>query len=232
MEPEIKLILGDCLQEMKKIPDKSIDLVLTDPPYNISRKNNFGTMKRYNSYKGMDFGEWDWNFDQEKWIEDVISKLKDNANVVIFNSWQNIKQIADCLQKLGLEIKRPIILKKKNPMPANRERLFLNSFEFGVWASKGKWTFNRIGKYNEAFFEVSNNGKTEHPTEKSKNAMIYFIKILSNENNTVLDPFMGSGTTGVACKELGRRFIGIEIEPKYFEIAQRRINQATQELFV
>lgn len=226
-----QIIQGDSLAILKTLSDKSIDMLFTDPPYNVSRKNNFGTMKRYNSYKGMDFGEWDWNFNQTDWIKIVASKLKDNCNVVIFNSWQNLKLINDCLTELSFEVKRPIVLKKNNPMPANRDRLFLNSFEFGIWATKGKWTFNRINKYNEAFFEVSNNGKTTHPTEKNIDAIKYFITILSNKNDLILDPFLGSGTTAVACKELGRRYIGIEINQEYINMANKRLKKISEVLF-
>lgn len=97
--PRIEIILGDCLEYMKTIKDKSIDLVLTDPPYNVSRKNNFGTMRRYNSYKGMDFGEWDWDFDQEKWIQNMVIKLNlNNPNKNTYEAFLSLPKIKDILK--------------------------------------------------------------------------------------------------------------------------------------
>lgn len=222
---ENKIFNADCLEFMKNIPDKSIDLVLTDPPYNISKKNNFSSMERYNKYRGMDFGEWDKGFNQTEWIDIVAPLLKDDANVVIFNSWQNIKEISDHLEKNGLTTKRILVLRKTNPMPVNRDRLFANSFEFIIWAVKGKWTFNREKEIESGFFECKNNGETKHPTEKQLKTIKELLNILSNEGQVILDPFLGSGTTAVAAIDLKRRFIGIEKEEKYFNIAKKRIEK-------
>lgn len=226
----VDLRLGDCLEILRQMPDNSVDSVITDPPYNVSRDNHFATMERYNSYKGIDFGDWDKDFDQRAWILELPRILADNANVVIFNSWQNLSTIADTLQEIELEVKRPIVLKKRNPMPTNRDRLFVNSFEFGLWATKGKWTFHRSEKYEEAFYLTTNNGTSGHPTEKHLPAIEYFVEVLTNVNDVVLDPFMGSGTTGVACVRKHRRFIGIEIREQYYQMAKRRITEAQPEL--
>jgi hypothetical protein len=184
-------------------------------------------MERYNQYKGMDFGKWDKKFNQLEWIKYAIPKLKDGSNIIIFNSWQNLKLISDELEENGCSTKRILVVKKTNPMPVNRDRLFVNSFEFMIYATKGgKWTFNRRFDYYETgFFECKNNGETKHPTEKQVKTMKELITILTNKGQTVLDPFMGSGTTGVACKELGREFIGIEKEQEYIKIAEKRINK-------
>jgi len=220
-----KIIQGDCLEILKTIPDNSVDLVLTDPPYNISKKNNFGTMERYNKYKGMDFGEWDKEFDITGWIKHAAIKMKSPSSIVICSSWKNLKAISDEMEKNDISVKRILVIKKTNPMPVNRDRLFVNSFEFMVWGTKGKkWTFNRNGVYETGFFECKNNGETKHPTEKQVKTMKKLLKILSNEGDLILDPFIGSGTTAVACKELGRNFIGIEINPEYCKIAQARID--------
>ena len=124
-----KIICGDNSEVMKGIPDNSIDLMVTDPPYNISKKNNFATMKRYNQYEGMDFGEWDKGFNQISWLKYAVDKMKNPSSIVIFNSWQNLKMISDELEKLGINTKRILVIKKTNPMPVNRDRLFTNSFE-------------------------------------------------------------------------------------------------------
>ncbi len=227
-----QIIQGDCLEVMKGFPDKSIDLVVTDPPYNISKKNNFATMERYNQYKGMDFGEWDKKFNQVNWLKYAINKMKNPSSIVIFNSWQNLKIISNELERLGVNTKRILVIRKTNPMPVNRDRLFTNSFEFALWATKGsKWTFNRRDKYETGYFECRNNGVTKHPTEKSKNVIKSLIEVLSNKNDVILDPFLGSGTTAIACKELGRKYIGIEVSPKYCEIARKRIKAIPELLF-
>ncbi len=219
------LYCADCLDIMKQMPENSVDLLLTDPPYNVSRKNNFKTMKRYNKYKGIDFGEWDKGFNQEKWILNLENILNNNVNIIIFNSWQNLLTISNSLQQINVTVKRPLVLKKKNPIPSNRDRLFTNSFEFGVWGVKGKWTFNRENYgYKELYWEYSIGAKKyNHPTIKPLEFIIYLIETLSNKNNLVFDPFLGSGTTAVACEQLNRRWIGIEISEEYCEIAKKRI---------
>jgi len=214
----------DCIEFLKELPDECIDLVLTDPPYGISKQNQFATMERYNSYKGIDFGEWDKNFNQTDWLKFLPHITGLNCNIVIFNSWQNLKEISITLESLGFSVKRPIVLRKKNPMPTNRDRLFVNSFEFGLWATKGKWVFNRESEYEEAYFETINNGETEHPTEKQVNLFVKFITTLSKSSDLIFDPFMGSGTTAIACLKTGRKFIGCEISKKYCDLANKRIN--------
>ena len=220
----------DCLEGLKQIEDNSVDLILTDPPYNISKKNNFATMERYNQYKGMDFGEWDKDFNQTSWLKDAVRVMKEPSSILIFNSWQNLKVISDELEKLGISVKRILVIKKTNPMPVNRDRLFTNSFEFALWGTKGKkWTFNRKGHFETGYFECKNNGETPHPTEKQVSVMLELVRILSNPKDLILDCFTGSGTIPLSCLKLDRKFIAFEINPKYCEIAQNRINPFLQQ---
>ena len=227
----IQIFLGDCLEIMPQFPDKRFDLILTDPPYNISKKNNFATMERYNQYKGMDFGEWDKNFDQIAWLKDCARIMKEPSCFLGFNSWQNLKEISDELEKHSVLIKRILVLRKTNPMPVNRDRLFVNSFEFILFGTKGKkWTFNRrFENFETGYFECKNNGETPHPTEKQVKTFEEFITILSRKSDLILDPFMGSGTTLVAAQRLGRKAVGIEISEKYCEIAAKRIDNEVRQ---
>lgn len=224
---EIKLMHGDCLELMKSIPDGSVDLILTDPPYNIARKNNFVTMGR----NGIDFGEWDKGFDQFKWLEDIPRILNKNGSVVIFNDWKNIGAIARYCESLGLVIKDLLRWTKSNPMPRNRDRRYITDFECAVWLTNkaAKWTFNRTSaNYQRPIFEyavVSGNEKA-HPTQKPVKLMEELLQIHSKISDVVLDPFMGSGSTGVACINTGRRFIGMELDKQYFDIACKRIAEA------
>ena len=219
----IDLRLGDCLEVMQTIPNHSIDLVLTDPPYNIARKNNFATMGR----AGIDFGEWDKGFDLFSYIDEVSRALKKDGSFIVFNAWRNLGPIADYAESKGFETKDMIRLEKSNPMPRNRDRRYITDYECAIWfvKEKSKWTFNRQDeKYQRPKFVVSIETGF-HPTQKSLFLMESLVKIHSNQGDTILDPFMGSGTTGLACKKLDRKFIGIEKELNYFEIAKKRINE-------
>lgn len=224
----IKLYNDDCLNILKTIEDKSIDLILTDPPYNISRKNNFNTMK---GRTGFDFGEWDKSFNQVEWLEIAIQKIKDGGSIIVFNSFENIGLLADVYRKNGIEVKCLLRWVKTNPFPRNTERLYVNNMELALWGTKGKgWTFNLPANkpYHTGEFVypvVSGDEKTEHPTQKSLNLFMDILNIHTRERERVLDCFMGSGTTGVACEKLNRNFIGIEIDERYYKIAQDRIKK-------
>ena len=218
----VDLHLGDCLEVMKQIPDKSVDLCLTDPPYNIARKNNFSTMGR----SGIDFGEWDKGFDIFSYIDQVSRILKKNGSFVVFNDWKNLGFISEYAESKDFETKDMIRLEKSNPMPRNRDRRYITDYECAIWfvKKKSKWTFNRQDeKYQRPKFIASIESGL-HPTQKNLSLMESLLKIHSNVEDIVIDPFMGSGTTGLACKNLNRNFIGIEKDPNYFEIAKRRIN--------
>ena len=216
-----KIICGDCLTEMKQIESGSIDLILTDPPYNIARKNNFHTMGR----AGIDFGEWDKGFDLFSYIDHVARVLKKDGSFVVFNAWRNLGAIADYAEKQGFDTKDMIRLEKSNPMPRNRDRRYITDYECAIWFTKkgAKWIFNRQDeKYQRPKFVASIESGL-HPTQKNLKLMEELVKIHSNQGDVVIDPFMGSGTTGMACKNLGRKFIGIEQDQTYFEIAKKRI---------
>ena len=225
-----KLYNGDCLEIMDKLIEEGvkIDSIITDPPYMIARKNNFHTMGR----KGIDFGEWDKEVDLFSWIDRIPKLLNKNGSVVIFNGWKNLGDIARYCENLGLEIKDFLRWEKTNPMPRNRDRRYITDFECAIWLVKkgAKWTFNRIDdKYQRPKFVhsiVSGKEKTEHTTQKPISLMEDLIKIHTNENDIVLDCFMGSGSTGVACMNTNRKFIGIELDSNYFNIAKQRIEEA------
>ena len=220
------LLLGDCLERMKEIPDGSVDLILTDPPYNIARDNNFHTMGR----AGIDFGEWDKGFDLFSYIDGLSRICTKNANVVIFNDWKNIGEIAKYAESKGFVIKDMLRWEKSNPMPRNRDRRFVVDYEVAVWLTmpKAKWVFNRQNNtYDRPCFKGSltpSSEKTWHTTQKPVWLMENIISTLSNEADTVLDLFMGSGSTGVAAINLNRKFIGVEMDEGYFNIAVERIN--------
>ena len=223
----IKLYNDDCIKKFATMPRNEVDAIITDPPYKISRDNNFKTMNR----AGIDFGEWDKDFDLVDWIKYCEPVLKKGGNIVIFNDWKNMSYIVDELEKNNFEVKDLIRWKKTNPMPRNRDRRFITDYEVAVWAVKkgGKWTFNRLSEtYERPEIVCGVTSKKEkidggHPTQKPVEVMEWLIKRLSNENDIILDPFMGSGSTGVACKNTNRKFIGIELDKDYYNMAIKRL---------
>ena len=222
---DLQLLFGDCLERMKEIPDGSVDLVLTDPPYNIAKANNFHTMGR----TGIDFGEWDKGFDLFSYIDGLSRICTKDANVVIFNAWKNIGDIAKYAEIKGFVVKDMLRWEKSNPMPRNRDRRFIVDYEVAVWLTmpKAKWVFNRQNEtYDRPCFKGSltpASEKTEHTTQKPVWLMENILKTLSNEGDTILDPFSGSGSTGVACLNTNRKGIMIEMDENYFNIGVNRI---------
>jgi DNA modification methylase len=213
----------DCSEGMKIIPNDSVSLLLTDPPYNVSQKSNFHTMGR----TGVDFGEWDKDFNQTLWLEIACDKVKKGGSAIIFNDYKNIGIMKETLENKGFVIKEMLVWKKSNPMPRNRDRLYVTSIEIAIWAVKGKgWAYNRQKEtYENAIFEypIVNHKKRVHPTQKPIELIEDIIKIHSNEGDVVLDCFMGSGTTAVACEKNNRRWLGFEVEDEYIEKANKRI---------
>jgi len=225
-----KLYNGDCLQILDEIRGERFlfDAVLTDPPYNISRETHFHTMGSA-SRLGMDFGDWDKDFDITAFIYKLPPLLKENANVVIFNAWENLRDIRDACEENNIFVKRCLVLNKSNPAPFNRDRMFVNDVEFAVWGiynSKGNptgWTFNRQHALEKCVIDTTVQDSDWHTTKKDIKVMEHLVRLLTNENDVVLDCFMGSGTTGRACKNLNRNFVGIEIDKNYYNIAKQRI---------
>lgn len=220
-----KIFVGDCISGMQSWGGQA-DLVLTDPPYNISVDNNFHTMR---GRHGIDFGDWDKGFDLTGWIPEAVSRLKPGGNIIIFNAWRNMGEIATALEGCGCLVKEMIQWQKTNPMPRNRDRLYVTACEFAIWATKGKgWTFNRQREtYENTIFKypIVSAKQRIHTTQKPIELIRDLILIHSNPNDIVLDPFMGSGTTAVAAIETGRRFVGFEIDDNYYSAACQRITE-------
>ena len=241
----IKLILGDCLEEMKKIPDKSIDLVLTSPPYNINLRirgneyckrspNEQGPCNKYNEFKD--------SYSVEEYYEIQRSAISEMLRVSkqIFYIIQPLTGNKEALFRLignyAGQIKEIIVWDKKNAEPAIMRQVLNSEYELIIVFDS---TTARQRLFENAQFDrgtLSNIFRQGKSTERIDGHAATFPKDLVSKillnftaaNHTVLDPFMGSGTTGVACKELGRNFIGIEISPEYYEIAKKRIGDMTE----
>ena len=227
-----ELYQGDCIKVLSTLIQNNVevDAVITDPPYEISRKNNFQSMGR----AGIDFGAWDHDVDLFGYIDSVYKLVKDGGSFIVFCDWRKAGMIAEYCEKVGFLTKDRIQFKKTNPFHPNANRRYASDREDAIWFVKPgkkpfqKWTFN-IGENNFLRPEFSagiargKNGNLRHPCQKPVSLMEEIIKVHTNVGDTVLDCYMGSGTTGVACRNTGRNFIGIELDSKYFDLAERRI---------
>lgn len=232
--PNIKLFKGDTLKILKQIGPKSVDLIFADPPYNLSGEN-YLTCKSGRITK-CDKGSWDqieniYEFNK-RWVEECVSVLKDDGTIWISGTLHNHPSIGVILKQLNLWIINDIIWFKPNAPPLIQKNRFVPSTEL-IWiASKSKrYYFNyemavklNNGKQMRNLWELpAERHKTSHPTEKPEKLLERIILIGSKEEDIILDPFMGSGTTGVVAKRLNRNFTGIEIDEKYYNIAKKRI---------
>lgn len=235
----IKLYNEDCLTALDKIIDDSVDLVFTDPPYNLG---NFAKKRGYhvNSMRENSFVTSDWdNVSYDDWVMlmnklfEKLSKVsKIGSSLVMFISSLRIETIINIAEKYKYYYKTTGVWHKTNPMPRNMNLHFVNSNEFWLYFiyRKRTGTFNNNNKLVLDYIETSVTPLSEktigrHPTQKPLQLIEPLIEILSNPTDLVIDPFMGSGTTGVACKKLNRNFIGIETNKEYFNLANNRISE-------
>lgn len=205
-----------------------VDAIITDPPYNISRKNNFKTIGR----AGIDFGDWDKQFDQILWLKNINKILKPGGTIIIFNDWKNMGSISTELEKQGIQIKDLIRWIKPNPMPRNTNRRYVTDYEFALWAVKpgDKWTFNK--EKNKPYLKPeyvypppSGAGRI-HPTQKSSKLIEDIIKTHTNQGDLIFDPFSGSGEISFCANKLDRFFIGCEKNKLYWEKSTKRIKDS------
>ncbi len=245
-----KIILGDNLEILKKLPAKSVDLIFADPPYNLQLKND---LYRPNQTKvnGV-FDKWD-KFDSmkkydeftKKWLLACKRVLKDNGTIWVIGSYHNIYRVGAIMQDLGFWFLNDIVWIKTNPMPNFKGTRFNNAHETLIWASKSKTarytfhykamkTFNDdLQMRSDWYIPIASgkerlkdeNGKKVHSTQKPAELLLRIILSTSNVGDIILDPFMGSGTTGAVAKRLGRNFIGIEKEEFYVKEATKRIEK-------
>lgn len=233
MEKKIhKLILGDCFDVLKKIPDKSIDLIVTDPPYLISATNGGGTInniKKLNqSLKDLkDNEDITQGYDIELFGNEILRIMKE-VNVYF---WCNKVQIPDYINfYVGKHNCKFDILcwHKTNALPTYSNK-YLSDTEYLLYFRKGKGKcFPQSYDDAKTFYIAPINHKDKkewgHPTIKPLDITEKIIRNSSKENQLVCDPFMGSGTTGVACINTNRNFIGIELNEEYYNIALQRNN--------
>lgn len=225
------ILCADSREVIKRIPDNSIDFILTDPPYNIGQHSTGNIPLPGRSPMNNDVADWDQvDFNPEDWAEEFIRILKPDGNLFIFTSYNQIGRWYDCLDR-RFGSTNFMIWHKTNPAPKIFKAGFLNSCEmiFTCWNRRHTWNFLSQAEMHN-FFEspicmrperLSN---PKHPAQKPVALLKKMITIASNPDDIVFDPFMGVGSVGVAALELGRRYIGAEISPIYFDAAKKRID--------
>lgn len=237
----IELHLGDCIEYMNAMEKESVNAIITDPPYNVSKKGAKIVRGKGTAFEGgdisLDFGEWDMGIINWSDYIDLFAKiLCNNGILVMFYDKLHLGNIGLYLQeKYDFQVRHIGAMVKTNPAPQARRVKWQNGLEQFIVVTKNKGEghhFNyRMGQSPDYF--MTNNGYEHmHPTQKPISVMNWIVQYWSFEGDTVFDPFMGSGTTGVSCIQFGRNFIGCEIDPSYYDIAKKRIEGAQPPLLL
>jgi DNA modification methylase len=230
------LMHGDCMDKLSEIPDGSIELILCDPPYNLA-KYSTGNMKfDWRSEINNDVAKWDLKeLSPIDFLDEFKRVLSPTGNIFVFTSYNLIGKWHEVFDS-EYDTFQFMVWHKTNPIPNIRKSSFLNSCELIVcmWNKGHTWNFskqNEMHNFIESPICMGNERLKDpkHPTQKPLSILKQIIKIASNENDLVLDMFMGVASTGVASRELNRRFIGIEIDDTYYEACEKRM-QATNGL--
>jgi modification methylase len=246
--PFDEILMGDCIAEMARLPDKSVDMIFADPPYNLQLG---GDLFRPEGSR-VDAVDDDWDkFDSlatyddftREWLAEARRILKDNGTIWVIGSYHNIFRVGALLQDAEFWILNDVIWRKANPMPNFRGTRFTNAHETLIWCAKdekARYTFNyRAMKALNDDLQMRSDwllpicsgqervkgedGVKAHPTQKPESLLYRILLACTKPGDVVLDPFFGTGTTGAVARRLGRRWIGIEREPSYVKVARERI---------
>lgn len=224
----ITLYHDDCMNVFKNIPDNSIDLVVTDPPYKVisggkpHKKGQPSGMLSKNDGKIFKYN----NIKPEVWMPEVYRVLKEGTHCYIMTNTINLEDYLRIARECGFGLHNVLSWEKNNCTPS---RWYMKNGEFTLFLRKGKAkAINNPGsKMIHSFDNII--GNKIHPTEKPVELMKFYIENSSSVGDIVLDPFMGSNSTGRACRELDRKFIGIEIDDEYFKVDQEEMNKARED---
>jgi modification methylase len=247
--PVDAVIVGDCIEELKKLPDRSVDLVFADPPYNLQLGGDL--LRPDNSKVDAVDDHWDqfesfaaYDAFTKAWMAECRRVLKDDGALWVIGSYHNIFRVGATLQDLGFWILNDIVWRKANPMPNFKGTRFTNAHETMIWATKSRggrrYTFNydAMKMANDELQMRSDwslplctgderlkdeTGAKAHPTQKPEALLHRVIMASTRPGDIILDPFFGTGTTGAVARRLGRKFIGIERETAYAAVAEARI---------
>lgn len=229
------LINGDSFHRMKEMPEYSVDLILCDPPYNLSEYST-GNMKfEWRAEINNDVAKWDLlPFHPSRLVNDFKRILKPTGNIFIFTSYNLIGKYHEVFDPV-FDTFQFMVWHKKNPVPNIRKSSFLNSCELIVclWNKGHTWNFSAQNEMHNFIETPICMGKErikepKHPAQKPLAVLEHIIRIASNEGDIVFDPFMGVGSTGHAALNLSRKFIGMEIDPVYYQATVKRFKQLSQ----
>ncbi|MBE7635565.1 site-specific DNA-methyltransferase [Sneathiella sp. P13V-1] len=248
--PLNQILKGDCIELMNSLPEKSVDMIFADPPYNMQLA---GELHRPdNSLVDAVDDHWDQfdsfqAYDQftNDWLKAAKRVLKDNGTLWVIGSYHNIFRVGATLQDLGYWMLNDVIWRKTNPMPNFRGTRFTNAHETLIWCSKDKdakgitFNYDAMKVMNDDVQMRSDwhlpicsggerlkiDGEKAHTTQKPEALLYRVLMAASKPGDIILDPFFGSGTTGAVAKKLGRRYIGLEREQKYIDVAEKRISR-------
>ncbi|HET7816128.1 MAG TPA: site-specific DNA-methyltransferase [Sphingomicrobium sp.] len=246
--PFDEIIQGDCIAEMARLPDKSVDMIFADPPYNLQLGGDLfrpegGRVDAVDDHwdRFDDFAHYD-RFTRD-WLHQARRVLKDSGTIWVIGSYHNIFRVGALLQDEGYWILNDIVWRKSNPMPNFRGTRFTNAHETLIWCAKdekARYTFNyRAMKALNDDIQMRSDwvlpicsgservkdeaGAKAHPTQKPEALLYRILLACTKPGDVVLDPFFGTGTTGAVARRLGRRWIGIEREAAYVQVARERI---------
>ena len=245
--PLDQVLVGDSLQVMEQLPPESIDLIFADPPYNLQLRQDLwrpnltrveGVSDAWDQFTG--FAEYDAF--TTTWLTACRRVLKPTGTLWVIGTYHNIYRVGYILQNLDYWILNNVVWVKTNPMPNFHGVRFTNAHESLIWAQKERgqrYTFNHqaMKALNDGLQmrsdwhlplcsgreRIRTNGIKAHSTQKPLALLYRILLASSNPGDVVLDPFFGTGTTGEAARRLGRRWIGIERDPQYAELARQRI---------
>ncbi len=247
------VIEGDCLEALARLPERSVDLVFADPPYNLQLAG--GLSRPDQSLVDAVDDDWDkfasfadYDAFTRAWLDGVRRVMKPQATLFVIGSYHNIFRVGTALQDLGFWILNDVVWLKANPMPNFRGRRFTNAHETLIWASRDAgakaYTFNYealkgsnddVQMRSDWFFPICSGGerlkdqagRKLHPTQKPEALLSRILTSATKPGDVVLDPFFGSGTTGAVARRLGRAFVGIERDAGYAAAARARIAAIT-----
>ena len=238
MKDNHQIHLADSYAHIKTIPDGSVDLILTDPPYNLSPYSTGNIKLSWRKEINNDLADWDkTEFVPQDWVNEFRRILKPTGNIFAFTSYNLLGKWHEAFDPV-FDTFQFMVWHKTNPAPKIRRAGFLNSCELIVcmWNKNHTWNFSKQNEMHN-FIETpicmgaERTKYPHHPTQKPVMVLERIIKLASKESDVVFDPFMGVGSTGVAALKLGRKFIGVEIDEKYFKAAEKRLNKQPANLF-
>jgi len=228
----IQLYHGDCLDILPTLEDGSVDVVITDPPYYTD-----DNWSNHQTLSGADDARMNHKWkDDFSWLQEIPRVLKVGGQWFSFSNNDGLSFLILAAKEVGLKPLRRLTWVKTNPRPSIPRRIFRNDTESCMWGTTGGAptyfgaTDQRDALSVDHLPICGGKERTSHPTQKPLKLMMRYVRIGCPTGGVILDPFMGSGTTGVACVQTGRSFIGIELNKEYFDLAKQRIETAQPRL--